>query len=94
MPLVKVQEGGQVTLPTELRREVGLEAGDYVQVEREGGRIVLIPQQLAPRHPEIDAALKEAREDEHAGRVTPAFNSMAEYRSWRQTPEGKKFSQS
>jgi AbrB family looped-hinge helix DNA binding protein len=42
MPLVKVQEKGQVTLPTKLRRELGLDPGDYVAIERKGSRIVLV----------------------------------------------------
>jgi hypothetical protein len=60
----------------------------------EGNRIVLIPQDIVPRHPEIDAALAAELEDERAGRVTPAFGSMAEFRAWRASPEGKKFAYS
>jgi AbrB family looped-hinge helix DNA binding protein len=91
MPLVKVQEKGQVTLPTKIRREVGLDPGDYVTIEREGDRIVLIPQEIAPRHPEIDAAIAEGLADIRAGRVSPAFDSAEEFHVWLETDEGKKF---
>jgi AbrB family looped-hinge helix DNA binding protein len=94
MPLVKVQPKGQVTLPSKLREKAGIGVGDYVEVIQEGGRIVLTPQEIAPRHPVIDAALEEGLADERAGRMTPAFSSMKEYRAWRKTPEGKKFSKS
>ena len=53
MPLVKVQEKGQVTLPARIRQGIGLGAGDYVKIEMEGSRIVLTPQVIAPRHPAI-----------------------------------------
>ena len=94
MPLVKIKEKGQLTLPAKMRERLGLGIGDYVEVSEEGNRIVLIPQDVAPRHPDIDAALAEALEDERAGRMTPAFGSMAEYRAWRGSPEGKKFANS
>lgn len=94
MPLVKIKEKGQVTLPAKIRARHGLDVGDYVEVKEEGNRIILIPQEVAPRHPEIDAALAEALADVRAGRVTPAFRNMDEYRAWRKTPEGKKFAKS
>lgn len=49
---------------------------------------------VAPQHPEIDAALAEAVADVKAGRVTPAFKTMDEYKAWRETPEGKMFAES
>jgi AbrB family looped-hinge helix DNA binding protein len=94
MPLVRVKEKGQVTLPAKLRARHGLEVGRYLEIREEGGRIVLIPQDVAPRHPEMDAALAEALEDVRAGRVTPAFKNVDEYKAWRRSPEGKKFADS
>ena len=94
MPLVKIKDKGQVTLPAKIRERRGLHAGDYMEVQEEGDRIVLIPQAVAPRHPDIDTAIAEGLADVRAGRVTPAFKNMAEYRAWRKTPEGKKFARS
>ena len=90
--LVKVQMKGQVTLPSKLREQVGIAVGDYVEIIQEKGRIVLVPQEVVPRHPVIDAALKEALADVKAGRVTPAFKNMKEMEAWFKSPEGKKFS--
>jgi hypothetical protein len=81
-------------LPAKLRREAGIGVGDYVEVRQDGNTIVLIPQQVAPRHPDADAVLREALNDERAGRVTPAFESVAAYRAWRKTEQGKKFAES
>ena len=91
MPLVKIKDKGQLTLPAKMRERLGLGIGDYVEVSEEGNRIVLIPQDIAPRHPEIDAALAEALEDERAGRVTPAFANMDALEAWFETDEGKQF---
>lgn len=92
MPLVKIKEKGQLTLPVKIRERYGLAIGDYVEVKEEGNRIVLVPQEVAPRHPEIDAALAEALEDVRAGRVTPAFSTMEDLEAWLETDEGKQFS--
>jgi AbrB family looped-hinge helix DNA binding protein len=91
MPLVKIKENGQVTLPAKIRERRGLHTGDYMEVQEEGNRIILIPQEIAPRHPEIDKAIAEGLSDVRSGRVTPAFKSMAQYKAWRKTPPGKKF---
>ena len=93
MPLAKVKQKGQVTIPAKIRGELGLDEGDYVEVSREGSRIVLTPKETVDRHPAIDAALAEALEDERTGRMTPAFDSMKELEAWLKTSEGKKFSE-
>ena len=62
MPLVRIKEKGQVTLPAKIRERRGLHTGDYMEVQEEGNRIVLIPQEIAPRHPEIDKAIADHRE--------------------------------
>ena len=56
MPLAKVKQKGQVTIPAKLRRELGLAEGDYVDISRNGSRIVLTPKETVDRHPMIDAA--------------------------------------
>jgi AbrB family looped-hinge helix DNA binding protein len=92
MPLVKIKDKGQVTLPAKTRERYGLDVGDYVEVIEEGDSIRLVPQEIAPRHPAVDATLDEAIEDERALRVSPAFKNTSEYRAWQKKPEGRKFS--
>ncbi len=93
-PLVKVQLKGQVTLPSKLRRQAGIAIGDYVEMVQEGTRIVLIPQDVAPRHPAVDTALLEALKDSRTKKITSRFENMKEYSIWRKSSEGQKFSRS
>ena len=44
--LIKVTRGGQVTIPAVLRREAGIEVGDYLEVRLEKDRLVLLPKQV------------------------------------------------
>ena len=73
--LVKVTRGGQVTIPAEMRREAGIEIGDYIEVRLEEGRLVLLPKQVIDKDQtwfwtdEWQAAEREAEEDLRAGRV-------------------------
>lgn len=78
-----------VTIPAEVRGELPVHDGDELDVHAEEGRLVLTPK--AERHPEIDAAIAESLEDVRAGRVSPKFGSMKEFKAWLKTPEGKKF---
>jgi len=45
---------------------------------------------VGERHPEIDAALAEALEDERAGRLSPAFQTAEEIEAWQKTDTYKK----
>ncbi len=44
--LIKVSRGGQVTIPSALRRKAGIEIGDYLEVQLEGDRLVLTPKRV------------------------------------------------
>ena len=44
--LVRVQEKGQVTLPTAIRRKLGLRKGDLVAVVETDGGVLITPQRL------------------------------------------------
>ena len=90
MPLVKIKEKGQVTLPAKIRQGVGLGTGDYVKIEMEGRRIVLTPQAIAPRDSEVDAVIAEGLADIRAGRTAP-FTNKAAFDAWLETAEGKRF---
>ncbi len=79
----KVTRHGQVTLPASIRKKLGIEEGDLVEVMAEDDRAVLLPKKL------IDAsqayfwtkgwqkAEKEASEDIKAGRVK-TFDTVKE----------------
>ena len=91
MPLAKLKQKGQVTIPAAIRDELGLREGDYVEIAREADHIVLTPKDVVDRHPATDAALAEGVADVRAGRVSPPFRSMKAFEAWLKTPEGRKF---
>ena len=75
MPLVRVKDKAQITLPAKVRRTLGIEEGDYLEVQLEGNRIVLIPQTVMAKLPPVtlsrggEQMLEEALEDVRQGRV-------------------------
>jgi AbrB family looped-hinge helix DNA binding protein len=44
--LVRVQEKGQITIPTEVRRKLGLGKGDLVSVEETTNGVLITPQKV------------------------------------------------
>ena len=59
--LVRVQEKGQVTLPTEIRKKLGLKKGDLVAVTETDGGLLITPQEVVATRAldELGAALRE-----------------------------------
>jgi AbrB family looped-hinge helix DNA binding protein len=82
MPLVKVKEKFQVTIPTALRKAVRLSVGDLLEAEAKDNTIVLKPKALVDREA-VDAAIQEGLADLKAGRVTPKFSSVEEFKAYR-----------
>lgn len=59
--LVRVQEKGQVTLPAEVRKRLGLKKGDLVAISETRDGVLITPQETVATRAltEIGAALKE-----------------------------------
>lgn len=91
MPVAKVKHKGQVTIPAGIREELGLREGDYIEVTREGNRVVLTPKVLVDRDPQTEAAVAEGLLDAKAGRRSPAFESTEEIAAWQKTDDYKAF---
>jgi AbrB family looped-hinge helix DNA binding protein len=72
MPLVKVKPKYQVTLPTKVREQIGLDVGDILEAKVERGKITLTPQAL------IDRRIAEGLEDIRKGREHGPYSSVAE----------------
>ncbi|MGH7037061.1 MAG: AbrB/MazE/SpoVT family DNA-binding domain-containing protein [Stellaceae bacterium] len=91
MPKLHVRGGKlTVTLPPEMRDDFDALDGEEIDIRAEDGRIVLTPKdEPVERRPEIDAAIAEELADIAAGRVSPAFESMAEFKAWLKTSEEK-----
>ncbi len=66
MPLVKLKQKGQLTLPVEIRRELALDEGDVLEAQVKDGKILLTPKELVDRRREaafkrIEAIAARAR---------------------------------
>jgi AbrB family looped-hinge helix DNA binding protein len=79
----KVTRNGQITLPATIRRSMGIEEGDLVEIEIINDRAVLVPQKLVDKSQSYfwtkkwQKGEKKADEDIAAGRVK-SFNSTEE----------------
>jgi AbrB family looped-hinge helix DNA binding protein len=72
VPLVKVRDKYQVTLPATVRRKAGIAVGDLLEAQVKDGKITLTPKRLVDR--ELTLALKDVRK----GRVYGPFRSARE----------------
>ena len=76
LPLVKVKQKFQVTIPTEIREAVPLAVGDILEATVQGTTIVLTPKALVDRA-EARARLLEVMDRVHA-KQRPSKNPKAE----------------
>ncbi len=72
MSIVKVKTKGQVTLPTAIREQAGLNIGDLLEAKIERGKITLTPKTL------IDRRLAEGLKDIEMGRTQGPFSTAEE----------------
>ena len=84
MPLVKVKEKFQVTIPIALRKAARLSIGDLLEAEAKGDTIVLKPKTLVDRQ-SVEAAIEEGLKDFKAGRMIPKFSSVEEFKAYRKS---------
>jgi len=89
----KIQNKGQVTIPTAVRRQAGLSKGDLVNFAFQLGKIVITPRLVIDRSKFstaddeytpaqrriVDAHLAEGLADIKAGRVSKVFSSAEEF---------------
>lgn len=75
MPLVQVKSKSQITLPQRVRKFLGIQEGDYLEVKIEKNAVVLKPKTILDKLPMFElsltgeAMLQEALNDVKAGRV-------------------------
>ena len=77
MPLVKVKEKYQVTLPASVRQKAGVVVGDLLEAQVQGKKITLTPK-VAVDRALIEKRLAEGLEDLKKGRVYGPFSSAKE----------------
>ncbi|HLX00001.1 MAG TPA: AbrB/MazE/SpoVT family DNA-binding domain-containing protein [Candidatus Acidoferrales bacterium] len=67
---VKIGVSRQVVIPKRIHDQLGLEPGDYLEVELDGDRVVLTPKAL------IEKRLAEGLDDVRKGHVRGPFKSV------------------
>lgn len=72
MPLVKVKEKYQVTLPASVRQKAKVAVGDLLEATVEGKKITLTPKSI------VDREIALALEDVKKGRVYGPFSTAKE----------------
>ena len=78
MPLVRVKQKFQVTIPDTIRKEVRLEVGNLLEATAHGNTIVLTPKAVVDRS--VEDALSEGLRDLKEGRVFGPFRSVKEFK--------------
>ncbi len=79
--LIQVRKKAQLTLPLSVRKELGIEEGDYMDVQVRNGEIVLRVKKLIDKDQEWfwtdrwQQGEKEAEEDILAGRTYPFLDT-------------------
>ena len=84
MPIGKIGQRRQVVIPKDIFDALGLRTGDFVEVQKVKGTVVITPKKLVDadevltpeQKAEIDARLAEAEADIRAGRVYGPFDSV------------------
>jgi AbrB family looped-hinge helix DNA binding protein len=79
MPLVRVKEKFQVTIPNSLRKTIPLAVGDVLEAEIRGKAIVLKPKAVVDRAT-VEAAIKEGLDDLSAGRLYGPYKTLREFK--------------
>ena len=77
VPLVKVKEKYQVTLPASVRQKAKVAVGDLLEAQVQGRKITLTPKVVVDRA-FIEKRLAESFEDFRKGRVYGPFSSAKE----------------
>ena len=83
MPMTKVTRHGQITLPASVRKQLGIEEGDLVEIDVEDEKAVLMPKKLVDKSQAYfwtrrwQEGEREADEDIKTGRVK-TFGSVDE----------------
>lgn len=74
MPLVQLRDKSQITIPSSIRKELGIKKGDYLEITKEGDRIIIIPKIVVDKSSVTlsekgEKYLQEALDDIKEGRI-------------------------
>jgi AbrB family looped-hinge helix DNA binding protein len=78
MPIVKVTRNFQVTIPLEVREQLGIEKGDILEAVVQEKAVLFKPKVLFDRE-SVEAYIAEGLEEARTGKTVEPFESMEEY---------------
>ena len=83
MSLIQVREKAQITIPSRIRKELGIKKGDYLDIVKEDDKIVIIPKILIDKvsvnlSAKGEEMLKEAINDVKKGKVK-TYNNVKHF---------------
>ncbi len=61
MPLVKIRERHQITIPKEIVNKLKVKTGDLMEMEVQEGKVTLVPKRVVPHAPAPKLSEKEQR---------------------------------
>lgn len=82
MALVKITRNFQVSIPKQVREALGLNEGDFIEVQEHDGAIIMVPKKLIDADqawfwsPEWQEGEREAEQDIRDGRVSGPFRTV------------------
>ena len=85
---IKMQSRGVLTLPKKIRDKAGLSSGSLVDVSEQNGEIRIKP--ASRLDPELLADIRQSLADLKAGRVSPAFSSIKEFKAYMSNKSRKR----
>jgi AbrB family looped-hinge helix DNA binding protein len=83
MVIIKVSRSGQITLPSEVRRKIGLQEGDLIAVVVQGDQVILRPitktlldlrGSVPVSEPQNHSAIRQQMTNNHAKKVARDSN--------------------
>jgi len=84
MPLIKVKQNYQITIPNSLRKNLNIAVGDYLEVEKQDSELILKPVKMVPTDEayshtkEWQKGEKKADKDLKKGDVLGPFDNLAD----------------
>jgi len=84
MPLIKVKQNYQITLPNSVRKDLNIAVGDYMEVEKQDGDLLLKPVKVVPSDQayfytaEWQKGEENADKDRASGNVVGPFDNISD----------------
>lgn len=80
LPLVRVKDKFQITIPTKVRKQIHIKKGDILEVGVKNKVIIIKPKVLLDKA-SVENAINEGLRDYKKGRIVGPFKNIKEFKS-------------